>query len=66
MNGERRRRTGCRYMDLAGLCGNEVVDPDADMLLCTGHLGRVMSGLVADVNRRMREIIADIDARELL
>lgn len=42
----RRRALGCRIWDhQTGLCGNEAVDPDAPIRLCTRHAGLALQWL---------------------
>lgn len=40
---KRKRSTGCRYSDLGeGLCGNEVLDEEAELLLCPRHTAEAL------------------------
>lgn len=63
----RKPRT-CRYVSVgAGLCTGEAVDQDADVLLCTKHLGRVLEVYLPPIVKKIRaDLLATVrDALEL-
>lgn len=55
----RSRRHGCRYSPLGeGLCGNEVLDAEAELLLCPAHTAAAL--------RHMRELDSRLGTPVLL